>query len=102
MRRRLLSEKIRMKAFRVICLAVALCGFGVTLHAELANAIWAIVHDSVITKQEVENNTAPVRDELIRRYGNQPEVYNQKLGEALNDAVERLVERQLILHEFAT
>ncbi len=91
-----------MKPFRAICLAVALCGLGVTLHAELANAIWAIVHDSVITKQEVENSTAPVRDELIRRYGNQPEVYNQKLGEALNDAVERLVERQLILHEFAT
>jgi len=91
-----------MKAFRVIFLAVAVCGFGVTLHAELANAIWAIVHDSVITKQEVENSTAAVRDELIRRYGNQPEVYNQKLGEALNESVERLVERQLILHEFTT
>jgi len=91
-----------MKAFRAICLAVVTCDFGVAMHAELANGIHAIVHDSIITYQEVEKSTAPVRDELIRRYGNQPDVYNQKLTEALNDTLERLVERQLILHEFAT
>jgi peptidyl-prolyl cis-trans isomerase SurA len=91
-----------MKAIRAIFFAVAVCGFGCALHAELANAIWAIVHDSVITKQEVENSTAPVVEELNRQYRNQPEVFNQKLGEALNDSLERLLERQLILHEFTT
>src|SRR6266508_2552641 len=91
-----------MKTFRAILVAGAVCGFGGALHAELANAIWAIVHDSVITKQEVENTTAPVAEELNRQYRNQPEIFNQKLGEALNDSLERLLERQLILHEFET
>lgn len=91
-----------MKTFRTIFLAVALCDFGVALHAELANGIQAIVHDAVITYQDVENSTAPVVEELRRQYGNQPEVYNQKLTEALNDSLERLLERRLILHEFTT
>lgn len=91
-----------MKTFRAILVAGAVGGFGCALHAELANAIWAIVHDSVITKQEVEMSTAPVIEELNRQYRNQPEVFNQKLGEALNESLERLLERQLILHEFTT
>ena len=91
-----------MKAFRAICLAVAVRGFGVSMPAELANGIHAIVHDSIITYQEVEKSTAPVIEELQRQYRNQPSVYNQKLTEALNDTLERLVERHLILHEFAT
>lgn len=91
-----------MKAFRTIFLTVALCGVGCALHAELANGIQAIVHDAVITYQDVENSTAPVVEELRRQYGKQPEVYNQKLTEALNDSLERLLERQLILHEFTT
>src|SRR6266498_553731 len=94
--------QIQMKAFRAICLAVAVCGFGVAMHAQLANGIHAIVHDSIITYQEVEKSTAPVIEELQRQYRNQPSVYNQKLTEAMNDTLERLVERQLILHEFAT
>ncbi len=91
-----------MKAFRVIFLASAVCGSGVAMQAQLANGIHAIVHDSIITYQEVEKSTAPVIEELQRQYLNQPSVYNQKLTEALNDTLERLVERQLILHEFAT
>ena len=91
-----------MKAFRAIFVAVAVCGFGGALHAELANGIYAIVHDTVITHQDVENRTAPVIEELRRQYRNQPDVYNQKLTEALNESLEYLVERQLILHEFNT
>ncbi|HEU0039859.1 MAG TPA: peptidylprolyl isomerase [Verrucomicrobiae bacterium] len=90
-----------MKAFRAILLAVALCGFGVAMHAELANGIHAIVHDAIITYHDVENNAAAAIEQL-RQYANQPRVYNQKLTEVLNDSLEHLVERQLILHEFAT
>jgi parvulin-like peptidyl-prolyl isomerase len=91
-----------MKAFRAIFMAVAVCGFGCALHAELANGIHAIVHDTIITYQDVENRTAPLIEELRRQHRNQPDVYNQKLTEALNESLEYLLERQLILHEFAT
>jgi parvulin-like peptidyl-prolyl isomerase len=91
-----------MKAFRALWVAGAVCGLDSALHAEPADAIWAIVHDAVITQQEVEINAAPAIEELNRQHRNQPEVYNRKLGEALNESLERLVERQLILHEFTT
>jgi parvulin-like peptidyl-prolyl isomerase len=48
----------------------------------------------------MEHRTAPLI-ELRRQHRNQPDVYNQKLTEALN-SLEYLLERQLILHEFAT
>ena len=90
-----------MNAFRVIFLALAVCGSGVAMQAQLANGIHAIVHDAIITYQDVENNAAAAIEQL-RQYANQPRVYNQKLTEVLNDSLEHLVERQLILHEFAT
>ncbi len=102
MGRDLVSVRVQMKAFRAIFVAVAVCGFGCALHAELANGIHAIVHDTVITYQDVENRTVPVIEELRRQYRNQPDVYNQKLTEALNESLEYLLERQLILHEFNT
>src|SRR6267142_1228979 len=90
-----------MKAFCAIILVTAACGAQFTLQAELANGIKAIVHDSVITLQEVDAYTAPVAAELQRQYRNQPDVYNQKLSETLSESLDRLLERQLILHEFA-
>lgn len=67
---------------------------------ELADGIKAVVHDSIITFLQVENRTAQVRDELRRRYGNQPEVFMKKLGETLDENLEVLLENQLILHDF--
>jgi peptidyl-prolyl cis-trans isomerase SurA len=67
---------------------------------ELADGIKAIVHDSIVSYVQVEQRTAPLRDELRRRYGSQPEVFFKKLGETLDENLEVLVENQLILHDF--
>ena len=73
---------------------------GLKVRAELVTGIEAVVHDSIITYQEVEFITAPVADELRRKYQGQPEVYQQKLAGALHENLQFLMNQQLILREF--
>jgi peptidyl-prolyl cis-trans isomerase SurA len=89
-----------MKWFRLIPLTAVIFGFSLPLRAELADGIKAIVNNSVITYQEVEEFTAPAVEMLRRQYADQPAVYAQKLTEALNESLEQLVERRLILYDF--
>jgi parvulin-like peptidyl-prolyl isomerase len=89
-----------MKFIRIFLTVVATAGFGLSLHAELVNGIKAIVHDSVVTKHEVEAYTAPAEEVLRRQYRTQPEVYERKLTEALNENLEERLKRQLILRDF--
>ena len=70
--------------------------------AELVNGIDAIVHDSIVTMQEVRDLTEPYVDDLRRQYGDRPDILEQKVTEAYKDNLEQLMERQLILHEFET
>lgn len=68
---------------------------------ELRNGVAAIVNDSIITFQEVEDYTAEAVDLLRRTYGRaQPEVYQQKRIETMTDGLEQLIEKQLILDDF--
>ena len=70
--------------------------------AELVNGIKAVVHDSVITLEDVDELTAQTADVLTRQYHNQPEVFQQKMGEAAAENLEKLLARQLILREFSS
>ena len=67
----------------------------------MVNGIAALVGDSVITYEQVQRLILrPV--ELFRaQYANQPEVLRQRVLEAQREGVERLIERRLILQEFA-
>jgi len=91
-----------MKFFRLISiLAAALC-FSLPLHAELVDGIKAVVNSEVVTFAEVEDFAAPAAQTLRREYAGEPNLFQQKLGDALNDGLEQLIERQLILHNFDT
>jgi peptidyl-prolyl cis-trans isomerase SurA len=79
--------------------SAALC-LGLPLRAELADGVKAIVNNTAITYGQVEEFTAPAEEALRRQYATQPEVFQQKLAEALDNSLEILVERQLILGEF--
>jgi parvulin-like peptidyl-prolyl isomerase len=76
------------------------CGLPVSGERALRNGIAAIVNDSIITYQEVEDNTAQFIDLLRRTYHHQPDVFQQKAFETHSDALEQLVETQLILYDF--
>jgi len=71
-----------------------------TAQSEVADGIKAVVHDSIITYQQVEDYTMPFVAELRRRYGDQPGVFEKRLAEAEEDNLEQLLERQLILRDF--
>ena len=67
--------------------AAALC-LSLPLRAELADGVKAIVNDTVITYAQVEEFTAPAEEALRREYAAQPEVFQQKLAEALDNSLE--------------
>jgi peptidyl-prolyl cis-trans isomerase SurA len=93
---------IQMRAFCAVAVAGLILCSGVRAQAALANGIKAIVSDTVITYQQVEESAAAALDLLWRQYGNQAEVFEKKRAETRKDALEQLVERQLILHDSKT
>jgi len=91
-----------MKHWQLIVMLAAMCCAPVLSRAETVDGIKAVVNDKVITYAEVENYARDAANALRQQYGSQPEVFQQKLNELLNDAMDQLVERQLILHSFDT
>ena len=92
-----------MKIFRFIpVLALALCpGPHLRAQTNVVNGVLAVVNDTVITQQQVQDYIDPAIRSLQREYAGQPAaVFQQKLTAAINDGLEQLVERQLILHDF--
>jgi len=87
----------------LVCLVLAFCVFWTRpATAELANGIQAIVHDSVITYQQVQTLNLQTVPELQRQYGNQREVMYEKARQIQTNNVEKLMNEQLILHDFKT
>jgi parvulin-like peptidyl-prolyl isomerase len=92
-----------MKRFSAATVAIVLLGsFCLPLRAELADGVKAIVNDKIITFQEVNDSCSQAIDVLRREYADQPDMYEEKVNETLNDGLQTLIENQLILHEFDT
>jgi peptidyl-prolyl cis-trans isomerase SurA len=64
-------------------------------HADPPNGIRAVVHDSVITSDEVDLS-------IEEQYRTRPETFRGKLNELRAAKLDELINRQLILHEFKT
>jgi peptidyl-prolyl cis-trans isomerase SurA len=69
---------------------------------ETINGIKAVIHDSIVTYQEIVKYTADAEELLRRRHRAQPEVYERELAKARSENLETRLERQLILHDFKT
>ena len=93
---------ISMKWICAIAVAGILAGSGIEARADVVDGIKAVVHDSIVTYQQVADYTAPLVEQLRSRYGDQPDLFEKKLGEAEEDNLEQLLERQLILRDFET
>jgi len=68
--------------------------------AQLASGINAIVHDSVITYQEVDIFAAPAIKTASQLLRSDREAFLKKVDELRAASLEELVQRQLILHDF--
>jgi len=93
-----------MKTFRSLLVVAALLALSRPLHADppkIASGIQAIVHDSVITYQEVDLFAAQAVDVASRQFRNDREGFKKKLDDLREESLKQLVERQLILHDFA-
>jgi len=90
-----------MKLLRFI-LVLAAVAVPALSRSEVADGIKAVVNDKVITYAEVQEYARDAANALRQQYASQPEVFQQKLNQLLNDALDQLVERQLILHSFDT
>ena len=91
-----------MRSFCAILAGAILIGFGFRAEAELVDGIDTIVHDSIITLQEVQDSSGRITDQLREEYADQPDELRKQLANAYKETREELMERQLILHEFQT
>ena len=89
-----------MKTFRAFLTVALLLVLSFSLRAELASGVKAIVHDSVITYQEVDMFAAPAVEVARRQFRNDREGFLKKVNELLAESLDQLVARQLILHDF--
>ena len=66
------------------------------------NGVCVIVNDTTITEGQVEKATESVQESLRIRYANQPQLLQQEWDKVRGEAINELVERALIMHEFKT
>lgn len=66
------------------------------------DGIKVVVDDSLVTHVDVDLDMLGrgAVESLQRQYAAQPDTFQKKLAEAESDSLERLLDRQLILHEF--
>jgi peptidyl-prolyl cis-trans isomerase SurA len=91
------------RAVRFLCLAFALLALAPTARAatpNLVNGIAVIVGDAVITYKDIQMALSEDLDALERRFGSNPQVFNQKAAELEKAKLEEMVENQLVLQEF--
>jgi parvulin-like peptidyl-prolyl isomerase len=69
---------------------------------DLMNGIAVIVNDKVITVKDVRMAIQDDADFLQRRYRGQPQVFDEKMKQLMAEALERMVDDNLVLHEFRT
>ncbi|WP_370519034.1 hypothetical protein, partial [Micromonospora sp. AMSO12t] len=60
------------------------------------------MNDAVITYQELESLNQQTADLVARKYAASRSLLEQKLTEMQTENLDKLVEQQLILHEFKT
>src|SRR5512137_1626041 len=68
----------------------------------LINGLSAVVHDSVITMEDLDALNAQVAENLAREYRGKPDLFRQKMAEAQRENLDQLIDRKLILHDFKT
>ncbi len=89
-----------MKLLRLIPILILMTSGLVPLRAEVVDGIVAIINNTVITRQQVQDFAAPAIDSLRRTYADDQSAYDAQLNSALTNSLELLIERALILHDF--
>jgi peptidyl-prolyl cis-trans isomerase SurA len=91
-----------MKYLLIISILALAAGAALPLRAQqqLVDGIMAVVNDTAITRQQVDDYAQPAIEALQNQYANDQAGYEAKLTDTLTNSLELLIERQLILHDF--
>lgn len=86
--------------FKVVAIAFLACALNA--RSQLVDGIKVVVDDSLVTHVDVDLDMLGrgAVESLRRQYAGQEETFQKKLADAESDSLERLLDRQLILHEF--
>src|ERR1051325_1517349 len=86
--------------FKVLGAAFLACALNAK--GQLVDGIKVVVDDSLVTHVDVDLDMLGrgAVDSLQRQYSREPDIFQKKLSEAEGDSLQRLLDRQLILHEF--
>lgn len=71
-----------------------------SLHAELVDGIAAVVNDDIITFSDIKNMVGPVEETLRKSFPPGDPQLTEKIKEVRKDALNQLIERQLIIQQF--
>lgn len=89
-----------MKRFFLILAVTLTAGVLAPAQMKFANGIVAIANESIITHQEVEMVVQPTMQSAAQTFGPNSEQFRLRVSEARADALQQLVERQLVLADF--
>ena len=91
---------IRLVSFSLLSLAALLFCPPPAKAAERLNGLAAVVNGKVITRSDVENELIAQRHSLVREYQDNPALLQQKISQLRKEALEALIDRELILDDF--
>lgn len=83
-------------------LAVAVVSLCLPAHAELIDAIWAVVGEAIVTMQQVQSLVIPQEDTLRMQAKNSPTQYAKLRGNLEADVLRNMIDEKMILHEFGS
>lgn len=90
------------RTFAVLLLGSQLWGSSVFAQyvTNRVNGVVAIVNQSIITAQQVNDYMREYAQPILRQYRNQPEELERKLIELRTESIESLIEHRLVIDEF--
>lgn len=89
-----------MRLTRFILLVATLACGNARAEFELANGIAAIANESIITVQDVNQASAATVESYRRSFYNRPDIFDRKRISAMTDALDQLIDKQLVLDDF--
>ncbi|HET7624462.1 MAG TPA: SurA N-terminal domain-containing protein, partial [Verrucomicrobiae bacterium] len=89
-----------MRFFSAILVVGIFAGLEFNVRAQLADAIEVVVHDSIVTSEQVQDSIAPLVPDLRRQFAGDPAGFQKKIDDLRDENTQTLVDNELILHEY--
>lgn len=89
-----------MSKLLAILVCFASLVFQASAEVRLSDAVAVIVHTNVITARDIDERVLPSVEMLYTQYANNPEELNKRAMDLRREAIDSLVEQELILQDF--